>query len=275
MSEYSENLAIVISENGRRFYFFETPLVEGYMLGDTPYREFRKGVKITTHKDDSLATVDAVLTADYAIYYEKRKLWEARGNVVIDRSDGRTLYTQQLFWNEQTRRVYSNVDSKIVRRGSQEVTVGEGFDSDDEFKDWRLRHQQTRMEVQVKPAERSDSTAAARPAGVARTAGTGAARGGGAQMSGARATSPAPSASSSARPGASTTQPFSSRDGEARQTFPLEGRPASTPASRSAQMPPSSTPASRPVEEIRTATPATRLDTFEMAPIQQTDKNVK
>ena len=82
-TEYSENLSIVESKNGRRSYHFVTPLVEGYSLAREPYREFRKGVKITTYKDDSLSTVDAVLTANYAIYYENRELWEAKGNVVV------------------------------------------------------------------------------------------------------------------------------------------------------------------------------------------------
>ena len=88
-TEYSENLSIVESQNGRRSYHFVTPLVEGYSLAREPYREFRKGVKITTYKDDSLSTVDAVLTANYAIYYENRKLWEAKGNVVVVKSDGK------------------------------------------------------------------------------------------------------------------------------------------------------------------------------------------
>ena len=162
-TEYSENLSIVESKNGRRSYHFVTPLVEGYSLAREPYREFRKGVKITTYKDDSLSTVDAVLTANYAIYYENRKLWEAKGNVVVVKSDGKNLYTQQLFWNQQTKKIYSNVDSKIVQNDGRDVFIGEGFESDEEFKDWRFRRMKGRMEVEVKPNE-SDSTAVAEPA---------------------------------------------------------------------------------------------------------------
>ena len=99
MTEYSEHLSVIMSENGRRSYFFKAPLLEGYTLVKEPYREFRKGIEITTYQDDSLTTVDAVLTANYAIYYENRKLWEAKGDVVVVKSDGKTLYTQQLFWN--------------------------------------------------------------------------------------------------------------------------------------------------------------------------------
>ncbi len=163
MTEYSENLSIVMSQNGRRSYHFVTPLVEGYSLAREPYREFRKGVKITTYQDDSLSTVDAVLTANYAIYYEKRDLWEARGDVVVVKSDGKTLYTQQLFWNAKTKKIYSNVDSKIVQTGGRDVFIGEGFESDEEFKDWRFRRMKGRMEVEVTPTDQTDSTAADSP----------------------------------------------------------------------------------------------------------------
>lgn len=164
MTEYSENLSVVMSQNGRRSYHFKTPLLEGYSLAREPYREFPKGVEITTYKNDSLSSVDAVLTANYAIYYETRDLWEARGNVVVEKSDGKTLYTQQLFWNARTKKIYSNVDSKIVQNNGRDVFIGEGFESDEEFKDWRFRRMKGRMEVEVKPAG-ADSTAVVPPAG--------------------------------------------------------------------------------------------------------------
>ena len=165
MTEYSENLSVITSENGQKSYHFTAPLMEGYTLAREPYREFRKGVRIVTYnKGDSLSTVDATLTANYAIYYENRELWEAKGNVVVEKSDGKTLYTQQLFWNARTKKIYSNVDSKIVQNNGRDVFIGEGFESDEEFKDWRFRRMKGRMEVEVKPNE-SDSTAVAEPAG--------------------------------------------------------------------------------------------------------------
>ena len=158
MTEYSEDLSIINSQNGRRSYHFVTPLLEGYTLAREPYREFRKGIKITTYQDDSLSSVDAVLTANYAIYYQNRELWEAKGNVVVEKSDGKTLYTQQLFWNARTGKIYSNVDSKIVQNNGRDVFIGEGFESDEEFKDWRFRRMKGRMEVEMK--QRADSTSA-------------------------------------------------------------------------------------------------------------------
>lgn len=136
MTEYSENMSITMSENGRKSYHFETPLIEGYGTAHDPYREFRKGVKITIFDEDTGAE-SATLTANYAIFYEDRKLWEAKGDVVATNSDGRQLFTSQLFWNQATHKVYSNVDSKIV--DGDEVHHCEGFESDEQMKDWTYR----------------------------------------------------------------------------------------------------------------------------------------
>ena len=144
-TEESENLTIVMSENGRKSYIFTTPLLEGYTLGRDPYREFRKGISITTYKDDSLTTINSVLVANYAIYYEKRRLWEAKGDVVVTKHDGTRLYTQQLFWNSITKRIYSNVDTKLV--SDTDEIIGEGFESDEEMNEPRFRRWKGSMQV--------------------------------------------------------------------------------------------------------------------------------
>lgn len=163
MTEHSERLSIVMSENGRKSYFFRTPLLEGYTLARDPYREFRKGIEITTYQDDSLSTVNAVLTANYAIYYENRKLWEAKGDVTVIKTDGTRLYTQQLFWNSMTERIYSNVDTKIVK--GTDVFYGEGFESDEELKQWRFRRMTGRMYVNMPQEEASDEERASSTSG--------------------------------------------------------------------------------------------------------------
>lgn len=157
-TEQSENLTIIMSENGRKSYLFKTPLLEGYTLGRDPYREFRKGISITTYQDDSLTTVNAVLVANYAIYYENRKLWEAKGDVVITKHDGTRLYTQQLFWNSITKRIYSNVDTKLVT--DTDEVVGEGFESDEDMEEPRFRRWKGRMQVdteQLRNQQKEDS----------------------------------------------------------------------------------------------------------------------
>lgn len=162
MTEKSQNLTIVVSENGRKSYRFTTPLLEGYTLGRDPYREFRKGIKITTYQDDSLTTVNATLESNYAIYYENRKLWEAKGNVRIVKHDGTKVFTQQLFWNSTTKRIYSNVDTKIVTADDTHLT--EGFESDEDMVELNFRHWKGKvmMKEDMMPQE-SDSTQVDKP----------------------------------------------------------------------------------------------------------------
>ena len=162
MTEKSQNLTIVVSENGRKSYRFTTPLLEGYTLGRDPYREFRKGIKITTYQDDSLTTVNATLESNYAIYYENRKLWEAKGNVRIVKHDGTKVFTQQLFWNSTTKRIYSNVDTKIVT--ADDIHLTEGFESDEDMVELTFRHWKGKvmMKEDMMPQE-SDSTQVDKP----------------------------------------------------------------------------------------------------------------
>ena len=156
-TEECHNLTLIMSENGRKSYVFTSPLLEGYMLGRDPYREFRKGISITTYQDDSLTTVNAELVANYAIYYEKRKLWEAKGDVVITKHDGTKVYTQQLFWNSATKRIYSNVDTRLVT--ATDEIVGEGFESDEEMNEPRFRRWKGRMQVDMEELRKEQEKA--------------------------------------------------------------------------------------------------------------------
>lgn len=137
MTEYSENMSIAMSENGQKSYYFETPLIEGYAMARDPYREFRKGIKITMYEDDASQNVAVTLVANYAIFYENRKLWEAKGDVKVVQTNGRKLNTSQLFWNQATHTIYSNVDCVIIDK--DQTIFCEGFESDEEMKDWSYR----------------------------------------------------------------------------------------------------------------------------------------
>ncbi len=157
MTMMSDTLTVEQSQNGVVKMRFSTPLMERYQLAKEPYMEFRRGVHVTTY-DDSTMNAASTLVADYAIFFEKRELWEAKGNVVVTNSDGQTLYTQQLFWNQKTHRVYSNVDSRITQ--GNDVFIGEGFESDDRFDKWSFRKFTGKLTVDTQPTQPADTTAA-------------------------------------------------------------------------------------------------------------------
>ena len=164
MTESSENRTITMMENGARSYTFTAPLIEGYSLAKNPYKEFRRGVKMTTYTSDSLSLVDVILTANYAIFYEKQELWEAKGNVVVikhNRKDGDTIvtdltevYTQQLFWNAKTKKIYSNVDTKILQADA--LHIGVGFEADDDLSNIHFRKYSSEVEFEMNEEARAN-----------------------------------------------------------------------------------------------------------------------
>lgn len=164
MTESSENRTITMLENGARSYTFAAPLIEGYSLAKNPYKEFRRGIKLTTYTSDSLSLVDVIITSNYAIYYENQELWEAKGNVVIhkhNRKDGDTtvkdlteVYTQQLFWNAKTKKIYSNVDTKILQADA--LHIGVGFEADDDLTNIHFRKYSSEVEFEVDEEARSN-----------------------------------------------------------------------------------------------------------------------
>lgn len=163
MTERSENRTIVMTENGKRSYSFTAPIIEGYSLAKNPYQEFRDGIKMVTYTSDSLSLEDATITANYAIYYDKQKLWEAKGNVVIvkkNRKSGDTIvtgltevYTQQLFWDARTKKIYSNVDTKVLQPDGWHFGVG--FEADEDLKNIHFRKYKSEMEFDFSPVEES------------------------------------------------------------------------------------------------------------------------
>ena len=165
MTESSEYRTITMMENGKRSYTFTSPLMEGYRLATNPYQEFRRGIEMTTYSD-SLSLPEVTITANYAIYYERQKLWEAKGNVVVirrDREEGDTtvtglteVYTQQLFWNATTKKIYSNVDTKVLQ--SDGWHFGVGFDADDDLKNIHFRRYSSEIEFDFSQTEQSDTT---------------------------------------------------------------------------------------------------------------------
>ncbi|MCD8071612.1 MAG: LPS export ABC transporter periplasmic protein LptC [Alistipes sp.] len=146
MTQEAFNLVRIESENGKLSNRFETPLMEVYEYAREPYREFRKGIDITTYSSET-GEVESTLVADYAIEFINQQLWEAKGNVVATNAKGHILETQQLFWNQRTGRIYSNIDTKITQ--GSDIIIGVGFESDEQFRDWEFRRPRGTVDVDV------------------------------------------------------------------------------------------------------------------------------
>jgi len=113
------------------------PEVNKYIRNDEPYYEFPQGMKVLFF--DSLEREESFIQANYAIYYENKQLWEARGQVIAESlRDGRKLETEQMFWDQKAKRIYSEKFTRLTN--SDGIFNGEaGFEAREDLSKWKLK----------------------------------------------------------------------------------------------------------------------------------------
>lgn len=73
---------------------------------------FEKGLFL--EQFDEKFHVQSYIQCDTAYYYDQKKLWELRSRVSILTKDGLRFTSQQLFWDQASHELYSNVPSRLV-----------------------------------------------------------------------------------------------------------------------------------------------------------------
>jgi LPS export ABC transporter protein LptC len=113
------------------------PEVNRYDRGEEPYAEFPKGMKVLLY--DSLERPYASIKANYAIFYVKKQLWEARNQVVAENTVSHDkLETEQMFWDQKEEKIYSEKFTRLTNADG--VSYGEGgFESRQDMTKWRLK----------------------------------------------------------------------------------------------------------------------------------------
>ena len=132
----SLGVTTLISDSGITRYKI---VAEEWIIHDKkkiPYWAFEKGVYL--EKFDTLFHIDASIKADTAYYYEKKKLWELKGNVQILSQRGDKFQTELLFWDEKKEKVYS--DKYIQIEQEDKIIRGYGFESNQDLTEYEINN---------------------------------------------------------------------------------------------------------------------------------------
>ncbi len=132
-----KKVEILYSDSGQVKMQLSAQEILQFSKAERPYVEFPKGIHVIFF-DDSLKT-ESEITADYAKYFQEEKLWEARGNVVANNlATGEKLNSEELFWDENQEKIYSNSFSRIENNDG--TFYGQnGFESNQKFTHWKLK----------------------------------------------------------------------------------------------------------------------------------------
>lgn len=133
----AKNVNLIHTDSGKIKTRLITPLLHDYANREMhPYQEFPKGIMITNFEANGDSTS---LTADYARTFAKTAISEVKGNVVIiNHKDNSRLYTEQLYWDQNTHYIYTDSDFTLYK--DKDTVKGRGFESNEDLTKWNARN---------------------------------------------------------------------------------------------------------------------------------------
>ena len=133
----SKNIHTIYKDSGRISTILRSPLLFDYSNREEhPYSEFPKGIfitKIDTNKDST------TVRGDFAISYSKTQIAEIKGDVVVTNySKNYTLYTEQLFWDQNKHYFFTEKAFTLIT--PNDTLFGTGFESSEDLSNWQARN---------------------------------------------------------------------------------------------------------------------------------------
>jgi LPS export ABC transporter protein LptC len=123
----------IITDSGKVRVIMKSPVAEHY-IKDIEYIELPKGIDVTFF--DSTGAVSSTITSNYAISNQKSMIMKAKNDVVATNRIGQKLYTEELIWDQKKKRIYTEVDVRVVTE--DKVLLGDGLEADEEFDEWTI-----------------------------------------------------------------------------------------------------------------------------------------
>lgn len=130
----TDSVTMLISDSGITRYKLVSDNWQVFDKAKEPYWYFPEGIYI--ERFDSIFQVEAKIKADTAWSFTEKKLWRLKGHVDIRNMEGEMFLSDELFWDQQSKSVYSDKFIE-VKRGDTELK-GYGFESNQEMTEYRI-----------------------------------------------------------------------------------------------------------------------------------------
>ena len=131
-SQIIYNAKIVQRDSGMVKLRATAPLLEKFELIDSPYVVARKGIKIDFY-DKKTPDKPGNIKADFARFDEKKKFYEARGNVVIKTNQDQLFATKSVYWNQEKNEIYTRDTVYVTDKDGSTLIGANGMTAKDDF----------------------------------------------------------------------------------------------------------------------------------------------
>ncbi len=142
-----QQLESVITDSGMVKYRFIAPLMLQYDKNNPPYTEFPEGLHFIVYNRNH--EIEAQIKSKYAIYWQAKELWDLQNDVEAVNFKDEVINTEQLFWDAKAHTIYSDEFIKITT--ATDILTGYGFESDEQFQDYRIKRISGIVELQEEP----------------------------------------------------------------------------------------------------------------------------
>ncbi len=147
----------LISDSGYTRYHLESPLWQMFEDAEDPFWKFPQGLELEQY--DLEMNPKAKVQCDSATYFSRKRLWRLDGNVVMVNTDADSFLTQQLFWDQTAKKIYTDSFIHIVR--TDRIIEGYGMESDQSMKFYTVLRPTAILPANTLPGGKSEKDTAA------------------------------------------------------------------------------------------------------------------
>lgn len=141
--ETAKNVEILYSDSAQVRVRVTGPTMLYYLDREEPRQEFPDGVHVEFFGPAGATTSE--LTARYGIRMEKQNQVIVRDSVVWHSVEGEKLETEELIWDERSRKVFTHRFVVVTR--PDEIIYGHGFEADQDFSYSRINAIEGRLKA--------------------------------------------------------------------------------------------------------------------------------
>lgn len=134
-SQIINNAKIIQRDSGMIKLRATAKLIEKFEYVDSPYIVARKGINILFY-DKKKPDVPGKITAKYAKFNEKKKFYEAKGNVKIITSENQMFAMQSVYWDQNKKLIYTSDTVFVTDKDGSTLVGANGMRAKDDFSEY-------------------------------------------------------------------------------------------------------------------------------------------